>query len=260
MYIPQDIVDLIVDQLASMVSGSRRRGYLQAVSLVSTAWVGRCQRHLFSTIMFYHNDDIREWCYRIKPDPDGISRYVRALLLHRGRILQSPLDTDVLKTALPHLTSFKNIQELKVDGVDLNVTSLDVLISIISSFASTLKRFVWAQTPDATRDPWTIISTLVNLLPNLVDLLLSSDPLLDAHRITYPPLSRIQLPHDVRRIDLLAFKYFKFQELRVHVSVPDSPTLFDYCQIHLRALDLRGVSVDDTGKLTRSEADTVFRF
>ena len=78
---------------------------------------------------------------------------------------------------------------------------------------------------------------------------LSGDPL-DAHRFTYLPLSHIQLSHDVGWNDFLAFKYFKFQELRVHISVPDSPTPFEYCQIHLRALDLRGVSADDAGKLT----------
>ena len=101
-----------------------------------------------------------------------------------------------------------------MNDIDLSVTSLDVLASVIS-FAGTFKRFVWTQTPDAVRDPWTIISALVGLLPNLGDLLLSSD-LLDAHRIMYPPLLRIQLPHDVGCTDFLAFKYSKFQELAEH--------------------------------------------
>jgi len=80
MCIPQDVVDLIIDQL-SLRADDQWEWHLKATSLVSTAWVNRSQYHFFSTLEFYRKRELLELCSRIKPDPCGVLRHVRALTL-----------------------------------------------------------------------------------------------------------------------------------------------------------------------------------
>ena len=175
MYIPGGVVGLIVDQLASAEDWPHRcRQYLQAVSLVSTVWVDRCQHHLLSTISFSSRTSPEEWCSRIRPGPDGVSRHVRTLSLLSRDGCPSVLVTRVLEPALPHLTSFPNLRELNVPYFDPTVVSLDILVIIISSFADSLQRLLWIQQRHPVCETWTATSTPFNLLPNLKDLLLSS--------------------------------------------------------------------------------------
>ena len=242
MHIPQDVWDLIIDQLAEMEDHGR---FLRAASLVSTAWVNRSQHHLFSTVSFKPRvGSVQEWCSGVRPDPGGVSRHVRTLEFIHGRNPSEesgPLVTDVLKTAFSHLTSFRNIQRLGVYRVDLGIAPLDVLIPVISSFAGTLKQLLWIQAHDTAHKTWTTISTIVNLLPNLVDLFLSGDIDDAGPGIACPPLPRIQLPDDLEleRFDYRVYKHFKFQELRFSTSVPTSSSFLEYCRNNLRALDLR---------------------
>ena len=224
----------------------RRRKFLKAASLVSTVLVNRCQHHLLSAISFSHRQSVEEWCSIIGAGPHGVSRHVRALNLINERVC-SPLVADVLETAISHLTSFRNLQRLEVLGVDLSLTPLNVFISIISSFSGTLKRLLWIQVHDTDHKTWTTVSTIVNLLPNLVDLFLSGSFFRADCRTTYSPLPRIQLPDDMEleHIDSLAFNHFKFQELRIGSLVPNSLSFLEYCQMHLRALDLRDLRICD---------------
>ena len=252
MHIPQDIVGLIVDRLVSVTSGEERRWCLRVLSLVSTTWVDRCQHHLFSTVDFSYRESVEDWCSTFRPSPDGVSRHVRVLSFTRQEY-SLPLVTDVLKTALPHLTSFRGLQGLEVDYIDFNHVSLDIIILAISSFAGTLKRLMWCHRGDAVHDAWTSISTVANLLPNLEDLSLESYPPYNNNpRIAHPPLPRIQLSHHAKDIDPLGFKHFRFQELRVILSTPHSPAVLEYCRTHLRALDLTDITWDsiDDGELT----------
>ena len=248
MLIPQDIWDLIIDRLAEVRYPPERCEFLRAASLVSTTWVNRSQHHIFSTVSFNpRGRSVQKWCSGVGPDPGGVSRHVRTLEFIHGRNPSKepgPLVTDVLKTAFPHLTSFRNIQTLEVYRVDLGVAPLELLIPIFSSFAGTLRRLLWIQMADTVHKTWTTISAIVNLFPNLLDLILSGDSVSDGHGITCPPLPRIRFPDDVELahvdyVDSLAFKHFKFQELRVCVQVPNSSSLLEYCQSHLRALDLK---------------------
>ena len=87
----------------------RGRKFLRAASLVSTTWVNRCQYHLFSTITFSQRRSVQEWCSRIEPGSEGVSRHVRVLTLINWRTDLS-LVADVPKTAFPHLTSFQNFR------------------------------------------------------------------------------------------------------------------------------------------------------
>jgi hypothetical protein len=238
MYTPQDVVDLIIGQLALMIAElcpSERHRFLQATSLVSTPWVNPSQRRLFSTIDFHNSSSVRRWCSRIKPDTYGVSRHVRVL-----RIWSEPLSSGVIKNALPHLTSFKNLQELSMGRVPYmgqiytNCTPLDVLAPIFSSFAGSLKRLQWTQKRTG-QEAWRNLYVLTNLLPNLMDLDLSSS----RDGLTLPLLPRIRLSSKDEPPDPSAFEHFKFRELEVVDSIPPSSPFLEYCQIHLQVLDFR---------------------
>ena len=113
---------------------------------------------------------------RRRARPWVVSRYLRTLKfidgLNRseesGRCI-----ADILKTAIPHLASFQNIQRLEVYRLDLGVALLDALIPIFSSFPGTLRRLLWIQMGDTAHKTWITISAIVNIFPNLADLLLS---------------------------------------------------------------------------------------
>jgi hypothetical protein len=253
MHIPQDIINLIIDQLffdeRSVHKAPRASRYgissslvrdLQATSLVSTPWVHHSQRLLFSTVTLYAEADVRKWCSSIKPGPRGLSRFVRVLNL--GPQL---LHSNILKIVLPHFTSFRNLRELTMyrGRADISRISLDALIPIFSSFATTLKRLRWDVA--TSYGAWEPLYTLTDLLPNLVEIELSGYPL--DHRLVAPSslrVARIQLllPPGDQPPDLLAFKHVKFQELRITVSVPPSPQFLAYCSASLRVLDLMGIS------------------
>lgn len=259
MYIPPDIIDLIIDQLVLDSAGSApveprySAGYprslvpnLLAASLVSTHWVNRSQYYLFSTVKLYRKKHIVEWCSNIRADPRGVSRHVRVLQLG-----PQTLHSDVLESALPHLISFPNLRELVVSHGESNIArvSLDVLTPIFSSFAATLKELRWTNV--TTHDAWKTLYTLTNLLPNLVEIEVSKY-LIDRRLITPPALPRIHLslPPNDQPPNFFAFKYVKFQELTITNLVPPSPQFLGYCSTSLRVLDLLG-TVNGYGYVSR---------
>lgn len=243
MNIPQDIADLIVDQLISVVSDSLRQECLRSLSLVSTVWVDRCQHYLFSTITLSHEFLVKKWFSRTR---DGVSKHVRALFLNRADFYWSFLVASDIQNPLHILTSFQNLRELGVHDLYRDLPSLDVLTPIFSSFANSLRRLTWSP----GRTPWTTVTALIDLLPNLADLELAYYSPRRTKQITSPPLPRIQLTYNVELADSLKFKHFKFQELSVHtLSFFRSQSLLEYCRTHLRALDLRNMQISYNRKL-----------
>lgn len=244
MDIPQDISEVIIDQLASESSDTEFTEGLRHASLVSTAWVNRCQSHLFSTVTFSRGRSLETWRSRTRRGPDGVSKHVRTLTLGSGDVDWPTFIADDLKTALPCLTSFRNLRELRVEDTRINLVPYEVLIPIFSSFASSLKRLSW-HPGDNT---WTVMSTLVNFLPNLVDLSLSG--LKTIPQITSSPLPRIRLSGKVEYIGSFKFKHFKFQELRIEdYCVPHLPSFLEHCRTHLRALDIKTAWAGGTSTL-----------
>ena len=238
MHIPQDVVELVIDQLVLMNAACWDR-CLRATSLVSTAWVNPSQRRLFTALDFNSGVEVQRWCSRTRPGPYGISRHVLTL-----RLWASCLVSDTLETAIPHLTSFRNLQELEVVRVDTNRVSLHVLVPIFSSFANTLKRLQWTQKP-TVHETWETLYTLTNLLPNVTDIDLSG--LYDEFPIPPSALPRIHLSDDNEPPDPFAFKHFKFHELKTMRSIPLSPPFLEYCQTHLRVLDLWTWEIEELG-------------
>ena len=235
MHIAQDVVDLIVDQLSRSTYDWERKRHLRAVSLISSVWVNRSQHHLFSTVELRRSEDIQRWCSRIKPDPRGVPGHVRVLLLGGGGEYTPPLPVVLdIETALPHFTSFKNLQELVLRRIDLSHTSLGVLVPIISSFANTLKRLQWTQGA-ATHETWESINIIANLLPDLVYVHLSS------FRDDYEPiLSEIRIRLSAGEECAHSIKNSKFHELQILHGIPRSLPFLESCGSHLQALDLNG--------------------
>jgi len=195
MHIPRDVVDLIIDELASVASDTQRTEYLRNASLISTAGVDRSQHYLFSTITLPHEKSVKNWCSKTRPGPGGVSRHVRTIFLNKGDFYWPCFTVNERKTVVPRFTLFRNLRELAVNEIGLRVdlAPLDVLIPIFTSFAGNLQRLKWY--PGHTN--WEAISTLLDLLPNLIDLILLDSPLHGTRHITSPPLPRAQLHHHV---------------------------------------------------------------
>ena len=233
MYIPQDIVDLIVDQLYQPMLYETKH-YLRATSLVSTTWVNRSQYHLFSTVEFNTSRNVKRWCCRIQPDPDGVSRHVRVLAVGPQRRDSTgpttPLADRYIRAALPHLASFKNLQTFILGYTDLEDTPLGVLAPIFSSSAGSLMRFQWTHCLAADiHEAWKDVRALTDLSPNLAYVILS------AYRHD-PSEIQIRLSADEGRP--LAIDRFEFPELRIDYCIPPSIPFFESCGPHLQVLDL----------------------
>jgi len=223
MYIPQGVWDLIDLSLTNWPRCGRTSCDFEAAS--PQPGIRRLGQSLPTPPLLHHHLPSQgEWYPRIGLGPDGVSRRVRALTLIKGPVC-SPLVADILKTAFPHLTSFRNLQRLE----------------IISSLARILKRLLWIQLHGTVHKTWTTISTIFNILPNLVDLSPSGSFVRADRGNAYSPLPRIQLSDDMEleHVDSLAFDHFKFQELRIGSLIPNSLSFLEYCRRHLRALDLR---------------------
>lgn len=231
MNIAQDIIDLIVDQLSQSVHGWERERHLRAASLISTTWVNRSQHHLFSTVELRSSKDIQRWRSRIEPNLYGASRHVRVLVLGgNGKYAQQPPAVSEIKTALPHFTSFRYLRELEVCHIDLDY---DIFVPIISSFASTLKRFQWTQ--KATHETWKTVETFADLLPNLAHIHLSSNR--DDYEQALSEI-KIRLSADKAKGPSRNAEHPKFHELRILHGIPRSLPFLESCGSRLQALDL----------------------
>ena len=241
MHIPHDIVDLIVDQLS--LSGDGDPGYLQATSLVSTVWVNRSQHHIFSTLELGDSSKIKRWCSRVKPDPYGVSRHVRVLIVgwrDRPRSpTEPPLIASDIEFAHPHFTSLNNLQEFILGRTYLMDTPLNVLSPIFSSSAGTLERLRWTNCRADIPKTWEDIRTLANLLPNLTYVDLSG--YLDIDGGTKARFSADE-GHSP------AIRRFAFHELQIADVTLLSLPLFEFCGPHLQVLDLQAFEMDKPSK------------
>lgn len=231
MYIPGDIVDLIIDQLVFGRTGGAESpgslaGDLRAASLVSTRWVDHSQHYLFSTIEFYQEVQVHQWCSRITSDPCGVPRHVRTLKFG-PRMLRH----NILETALRRLPRFPNLQKLVLHGRPR--------VSPSVPFSTTRERFQWDQ-EGFPSDDWKALCTLTDLLPNLVEIDLSlacSDRCL----IQPPTLPLIDLSSGHQPSDLLASRHLTSQGLWITVPSYLSPRFLEYSRAYLRVLDFRGL-------------------
>lgn len=107
---PQEIIDLIVDQLRTSPFA------LKSCSLVSSRWAARSREHLFARVAI-RSDRLRLWCWNITPGPTGVSRYTTHLLLlasanHADD--EAWFEPDPLIHASDHFASFTNVHTLDI--------------------------------------------------------------------------------------------------------------------------------------------------
>jgi len=229
MHIPQDVVDLIVDQL-SLRADDQWEWHLKAASLVSTAWVNRSQYHLFSTLGFHCKRELLELCSRIKPDPCGVLRHVRVLTLGDKGIsgrYWSPVTASDIEASLPHLTSLANLRELIIGCPNIARTSLGVLTPIFSSSPGILKLHWWTSWDTDIHETLKNISPLADLLPNLTQV-----TLLGYHN----RCDEVQLLADEESPS--GIKRFNFHRLRIYHDTSLPLPFFESCGPHLQVLDL----------------------
>ena len=119
---PQELVDKVIDELFALVGrdnsyqGNSKRSHIgfgvvwgiSHYSLVSKVWAGPAQKHHFSTVYLDRSAILKKWLTRIPPDPTGVSRHVRKLVL-RGF---DPVD---LEDAEEHLRAFTRVECLSVN-------------------------------------------------------------------------------------------------------------------------------------------------
>jgi hypothetical protein len=130
---PQELVDQVIDELFVLVErGNRYRDHSEHLrdssrdvpdisnySLVSRAWVSPTQKHHFSSLHFDCPETLEEWCACIAPDPAGVSRHVRELVLDD----LDPSDLEDLEGFEEHIFAFTRVECLTIkscyDGVIL---------------------------------------------------------------------------------------------------------------------------------------------
>jgi len=149
--LPQELFDHIIDHIPD-------RRSLKACSLVCSRWSARSQKRLFVQVEFKSEFDLRSWCTRVCPVPEGPSSLVEDLFMPAydsspatprlplppctGFHLQSfsglrtpcvwkwKMSVDHVSSALHSLgTSCENVTHLTLDSVDVDPSALSMFLS-----------------------------------------------------------------------------------------------------------------------------------
>ena len=141
---PQELVDQVIEELFVLVGRRnaysrppKRRGYrtdslrfvvpthgISSYTLVSKAWVDTTQKHHFSTLSL-DRDALDKWCTRIAPDPAGISRHVRKLVLNG-------LKRSDFTASKKHLLAFTRVESLMIRDCS-GISELPPWLSLMGS-------------------------------------------------------------------------------------------------------------------------------
>ena len=189
---PQDLVNQVLDELFALVGrdnsyqgcSKRSRHTLRpdcGISdyLVSKAWVGPTQKHHFSILRLDCPEVVEKWLANIPPDPTGVSRHVRKLVL-------DDFYPECLEVFEKHLRAFTQVERLAVDdcGGILNHPSITEWFSTMGS------SLVELRINDSPVTAYTITSLLA-ALPLLQSLDLHDFQLDDAHEANPSTPTRI---------------------------------------------------------------------
>jgi len=140
---PQELVDEVIDRLFDLVGRGncyqgpskrcrhRARHGISDYSLVSRAWVGSTQKHHFSCLYLDGSGTLGKWCARIAPDPDGVSRHVRGLVL-------DDIDLPDFEGLKEHLCALGQLKSLTVKDCDyaLQFPSMEWFLPMRSSLVA----------------------------------------------------------------------------------------------------------------------------
>jgi len=132
--LPQEIADIIVDEVAEEPEPVLRVSTLRACSLISHTWVYRSQGHLFSKVEF-NETGFRKWCASIRPGNVGPSQHVTNLRFNQD-FGDSYLGDLVLADS--HMSSFTNVRVLHVTNVSLQHEEIRSVLGNLGSTVSQL--------------------------------------------------------------------------------------------------------------------------
>jgi len=131
--LPQEISDIIIDEVAEEPEPVPRITTLRVCSLVSPAWAHRSQGHLFSKIEFNCEADLRKW--RAKIGADGPSYHVTHL--HLTKISIDQILSDIAPAGW-HMSSFTNLRILHLVRVPLQHEKVRFTYGAVGSTVSHL--------------------------------------------------------------------------------------------------------------------------
>jgi len=156
---PQELVDKVIDELAD-TDGDGIAPY----SLVSRAWVTRTQQHHFEWIDLDDLDELEKWRTRIAPNPAGVSRHTRQLVL---------TNIDTLEGFEAHIRAFTRIQDLEIAECDFLLS-----LSVVECFApmgSSLAELKISESPTTSH----VITSLLAALPQLKRFMVEDTKVID---------------------------------------------------------------------------------
>lgn len=162
---PQELVDQVIDELFILIErddqirarferfwNTSRVPNISDYSLVSRAWAGPTQKYHFSSLSFDSMRVLERWCTHIAPDPAGLSRHVRKLVLDY-------FDYSELEGFENHLRAFTQVECLTVNYCD-GVLQLPSVMEWFQLMGSSL---VELRIHDSPVTPHTIASLLAAL-------------------------------------------------------------------------------------------------
>ncbi|KAF9647765.1 hypothetical protein BDM02DRAFT_2506101 [Thelephora ganbajun] len=167
MRLPQELIEDIIDCL------SDDRQMLETCSLVAATWLARSRHHLFNRISL-NGKRIRQWCTAIRPGPDGVSYLVRALTLQQAQGHRW-LGTKFLDTIPDHFSSFRHVENLSITWLDLSDFKPGSLAHHFAYHGPSLRSLRLSY----LSADYSELMTLLQLFPNLEDLLIHTPDLCD---------------------------------------------------------------------------------
>ncbi|KAF9646740.1 hypothetical protein BDM02DRAFT_3270767 [Thelephora ganbajun] len=126
---PQELVDEVIDRLFDILEKDNRwqgfsrrfcprRHGISDYLLVSRAWVDPTQKHHFNLLHLGSSSTTNKWWTRIAPDPAGVSRHVRKLVLDD----LGPSDFEGFEAHMRALTQVESLTVMDCKDVSLYVT------------------------------------------------------------------------------------------------------------------------------------------
>jgi len=137
---PQELVDMVIDKLAEKSSSEKEPKHkISNYSTVSRQWLARTQKHHFEFIHFTGHIELEMWRATIKPDPSGVSWYVR-------RIVWDNIPT--LEGFDEHIRAFTRVEGVDINGGEILRSLPDVeSLLLLGSSLVTLEIYAERTTP-----------------------------------------------------------------------------------------------------------------
>jgi len=149
---PQEIVDMVVDQLADSLWRFREPVNISHYSTVSRQWLDRTQKHHFGSVHIRDQLGLGEWRTNIAPDPCGVSRHVRELSWWCVKTLEGFDD---------HIRAFTHVENIMLIGCHILLWP-----SVVRSLAPLGSSLVSLRIDQATTT-YDIVIPLLAALPHL---------------------------------------------------------------------------------------------